>query len=1021
MTTTTDIKFEFYIDGTSDQDTSTSLSPADATDLGLNAGVVVDKLGGGITFNNAGSIKGGKTDWDVGVGFWLGYQDEDYKVAIGDPAEEKITWDGSDLVLDIDASHLTINGGTTGQILTVGNNGLVTFTTPTVPPLADLEDLGNVSSTAPTSNQVLAWTGTEWAPQNASSSFSLAFEDLSNAIGGTPQINDIWVKTSASGFSPTAFALQNLVNVTMTSLANDDVLVYDSANSHWANKSASSFGSSLQQALGDHTDVNLAGGAAPTNSQVLYYLSSLGEWRAGQYGFSVADVTGGNKRVNLLAPNSVVIDNFDLEGLDGITLGRSGDTLQIENTAHAFKTIAVAGQTSVVADGIEDTLTLIAGANMTLTTNATGDSISFAAIPTNMVLNDLTNVTTVPANGEVLWYNSSTSQWNDGQYTLGLVDITNSDNKSLRLYDPRPFSANNQKVDFEGGTGITLGRSGDTLQIENSAEAFKTIAVAGQTSVVADGVDDTLTLVAGTNMTLTTNATGDSITFSSGGSGGSLALNDLTNVTTAPGNGDVLWYSAGNSRWEEGGYELSVADASTGNNKEIRLVKPSGSYSGSTGLITLDPGAGIALGRSGQTIQISSLAATEAFKTVAVSGQTPLTADSATDTLTFVAGTGITLTTSSTNDSLTISSSSSGPTEAFKTVAVSGQSNVVADSATDTLTFAAGSGISLTTNASTDTITIASSGSGGAASGLQDADGDTKIQVEEASDEDKIRFDTAGSERMIIDNAGGISIGSSSNHSGSRVVINDIRQHGTGSAGPPTGFGAPMLQVGQETFRAGGVYSIGMGYTSSGYANPPVEIAAKTLSSSGGTTADIIFGTRGSISGPITERIRILTSGGITFDGETTSAHALDDYEEGTYQVQFRSGSATSSTYVTAGTSGTGSYTKIGDIVHVSVPCQNINPSGLTSTGDLFISLPFIVDITYLQFPCAAVNFVTRAAGSMLGTYAVAQPGSAAATIVQRNSTNSTESTLTVGDVLRTTQASGAYTGIRFSVTYKTA
>lgn len=42
----------------------------------------------------------------------------------------------------------------------------------------------------------------------------------------------------------------------------------------------------------------------------------------------------------------------------------------------------------------------------------------------------------------------------------------------------------------------------------------------------------------------------------------------------------------------------------------------------------------------------------------------------------------------------------------FKTIAVSGQSNVVADSATDTLTLVGGSNISITTNSSTDTITI---------------------------------------------------------------------------------------------------------------------------------------------------------------------------------------------------------------------------------------------------------------------------------------------------------------------------
>ena len=37
---------------------------------------------------------------------------------------------------------------------------------------------------------------------------------------------------------------------------------------------------------------------------------------------------------------------------------------------------------------------------------------------------------------------------------------------------------------------------------------------------------------------------------------------------------------------------------------------------------------------------------------------------------------------------------------------------------------------------------------------LLDADSDTKIQVEKSSDEDKIRFDTGGTERMVIDNSG---------------------------------------------------------------------------------------------------------------------------------------------------------------------------------------------------------------------------------------------------------------------------
>ena len=42
---------------------------------------------------------------------------------------------------------------------------------------------------------------------------------------------------------------------------------------------------------------------------------------------------------------------------------------------------------------------------------------------------------------------------------------------------------------------------------------------------------------------------------------------------------------------------------------------------------------------------------------------------------------------------------------------------------------------------------------------LEDADGNTFIAVEEHENEDKIRFGTGGSERMVIDNAGNVGIG----------------------------------------------------------------------------------------------------------------------------------------------------------------------------------------------------------------------------------------------------------------------
>jgi hypothetical protein len=60
-----------------------------------------------------------------------------------------------------------------------------------------------------------------------------------------------------------------------------------------------------------------------------------------------------------------------------------------------------------------------------------------------------------------------------------------------------------------------------------------------------------------------------------------------------------------------------------------------------------------------------------------------------------------------------VTGTNTGDQNIFSTIAVSGQSNVVADTTSDTLTLAAGSNVTITTNATTDTITIAASGGAG--------------------------------------------------------------------------------------------------------------------------------------------------------------------------------------------------------------------------------------------------------------------------------------------------------------------
>lgn len=73
-----------------------------------------------------------------------------------------------------------------------------------------------------------------------------------------------------------------------------------------------------------------------------------------------------------------------------------------------------------------------------------------------------------------------------------------------------PFEDNVTYVTTDTVTGINTG----------DQNLFSTIAVSGQSNIVADSTSDTLTLVAGTNITITTNATTDTITINSTGGGG---------------------------------------------------------------------------------------------------------------------------------------------------------------------------------------------------------------------------------------------------------------------------------------------------------------------------------------------------------------------------------------------------------------------------------------------------------------------------------------------------------------------
>tara|TARA_R100000329_G_scaffold53196_1_gene48826 strand:+ start:1049 stop:1744 length:696 start_codon:yes stop_codon:yes gene_type:complete len=99
--------------------------------------------------------------------------------------------------------------------------------------------------------------------------------------------------------------------------------------------------------------------------------------------------------------------------------------------------------------------------------------------------------------------------------------------------------------------------------------------------------------------------------------------------------------------------------------------------------------------------------------------------------------------------------------------------------------------------------------------------------------------------------------------------------------------------------------------------------------------ADLLFGR--DYSGTFTERMRMRNDGGLCFNGDSSAANALDDYEEGTFTalLQVQSGSPGFSTT-------TGRYTKIGRMVHVQGEIQ-WNATNGTGGSAIYIPLPFTV------------------------------------------------------------------------------
>lgn len=132
---------------------------------------------------------------------------------------------------------------------------------------------------------------------------------------------------------------------------------------------------------------------------------------------------------------------------------------------------------------------------------------------------------------------SSVSVTSNNGITSSVANPSTTPSITLGLGAITPTSVNG--ITLSGSATPSVAVTGSsTLSGTNTGDQnlFSTIAVAGQSSVVADSTSDTLTLVAGSNVTITTDATTDTITISSTGGGGG-GSGTVTSVSVVTANG----------------------------------------------------------------------------------------------------------------------------------------------------------------------------------------------------------------------------------------------------------------------------------------------------------------------------------------------------------------------------------------------------------------------------------------------------------------------------------------------------
>ena len=473
----------------SDSGNKTAGTTTDTLNVVGGSAISTSIVGSTLTINYTGNVGGEANNFEI--------------VAIGTPGDnvELIADDPNDVLYIGSGSGITVSatgtgtgpGGAVDQVLITNSAPNVdqnifykvaddTDTLITASSITDtLSIVGgtNISTSVVAGKLQIAYTGAN-NNYNVSDNFAYKTIAITPSGGSTTANSNVDTLNFQSGNGISMTATNDLITITNTA-PNVDQNIFQNVLAGGQTITADTSTDTLSFAAG--TGITITGDAVGDQVTITNSAPNVNQNLFGSFASPDDDTT-------IQANSDSTTLNFVSGGGVSFGMNNTSKSVTVTNTSpnvdqNIFNTVRVSGQTDVTTASVNGVLTFVAGTNTTLTTDNTGKSVTI---------------------------NSSGS-------TQNLFSTIGADTGSTTA------NSATDTLTVTGGTGIRTAITGDTLTVTNSSpnsdqNLFASVAVAGQSPVTATSTTDSLTLVAGTNVTITTDAGTDSITINASGGGG---------------------------------------------------------------------------------------------------------------------------------------------------------------------------------------------------------------------------------------------------------------------------------------------------------------------------------------------------------------------------------------------------------------------------------------------------------------------------------------------------------------------